>query len=235
MHFVNLLLSAALFVSGAYIGFRGYERLKSASASNVHTGSPRAQFPLDSALTRQSCIYSHLVIEYFHNRITPGAVSAPSGWVSAMDLKRKSPFRLGDASFDISGSDIDAKPVQVAGYIERSVGALDDFMRWSAIASANRPLDPAIVSNLLVLPEVKSRLAPHLKKILRITETFIPEDSEVFVLANPPKTQHAAAPAILISTSSGAKALADLTRTANMGIGLGIALIVVAIAIILFF
>lgn len=230
MHLADILLSLALFVSGAYIGFRGKERLDSISKLSSYSGPAKAERPLESNLTKERCIYSHLVVEYYQALRRPGLPK----WDVAVDLKRQSTFMLEGSLFDPASSDVDAKPVQVSGYL-RSVGALDEFITRSGIASHNLPIDSQAESNLLSSPEVKSRLAPHMKKILRITETVIPEGAEVFVLSYPPKNQHEPAAPILVSTSPPSKALSSLANRAYVGLGLGAALILVAFAIVLFF
>lgn len=230
MHLVNLLLSAAFFVSGSYLCFRGWERKEALAKSVAHSGHALGEKPFESHLTKEDCIYSHLIVEYHQPRRTPGALE----WVPAIDMKRHSLFSVGGVRFDPIGADIYSKPVQVAGYI-RYAGMLHEFMNRSMAASLNQPIDPRIASNLLSSPEVKSRLAPHMTKTLRVTETVVPEGAEVFVLSKGQHSIHEAERPYLISVSGEAKARSSIAKTAYAGMAVGTALIAAALAIILFF
>lgn len=209
----------ALLASGAYIAFTGWERRKAVSEALDFSGIVKSDNPMDSILTGQKCAYLRATVEKLS-----GNQTAP---IAEMELRPR--FRLNGVLFDPERATIDTKESVFTGFLRKEEGTLDVFLASSLPKTF---LDLKATERLLSLPEAKSKLAPHRKSMLRITETSIPDGCEIFVLAKPPKNQHESPRPILISTSSASKARESLSKTANTGMTVGAILILVGLAVL---
>ncbi|MEW6034986.1 MAG: hypothetical protein AB1529_00095 [Candidatus Micrarchaeota archaeon] len=235
----GFLLPAAAFAGGAYLIFRAAGRL---SPSGTLSGEVSCPKPVQAFVSGKAAAYSRLVVDFYQGGHAP--------WKNVLVLEKRAPFTVSGKEVGPDHADFRlSSPKVYVGYPAVEGGMIDELRHnlkqlqsmadFSGEVGPNESIPSEVLAPLMANPGIKAKLAPHMRKPLRISEYSLAEGARVSVLSDPAirqggKTLKGTVEFPLIITDDDSAASSAMREKALLSAGIGVFLVLFSILLLFF-